>query len=56
MSSSQVLTLLESLAGLNMVGMDCVEVAPAYDHAELTSNVAATLVWTYLCGQIAKRA
>ncbi len=52
--SSQVLTLLESLAGLNMVGMDCVEVAPAYDHAELTSNVAATLVWTYLCGQIAK--
>ena len=56
LSSSQVLTLLESLAGLNMVGMDCVEVAPAYDHAELTSNVAATLVWTYLCGQIAKRA
>ncbi|MBK9237730.1 MAG: agmatinase [Rhodoferax sp.] len=54
LSSSQVLTLLESLAGLNMVGMDCVEVAPAYDHAELTSNVAATLVWTYLCGQIAK--
>ncbi|MBK6294451.1 MAG: agmatinase [Rhodoferax sp.] len=52
--SSQVLTLLESLAGLNMVGMDCVEVAPAYDHAELTSNVAATLIWTYLCGQIAK--
>lgn len=54
LSSSQTLTLLEALAGLNMVGMDCVEVAPAYDHAELTSNVAATLVWTYLCGQIAK--
>jgi agmatinase len=35
--------------------MDCVEVAPAYDHAELTSNAAATLVWTYLCGQLAKR-
>jgi agmatinase len=56
MSSSQVLTFLEGLAPLNMVGMDCVEVAPAYDHAELTSNVAATLVWTYLCGQVAKRA
>jgi agmatinase len=55
MSSSQVLTLLEELAVLNTVGMDCVEVAPAYDHAELTSNVAATLVWTYLCGQVAKR-
>jgi agmatinase len=56
MSSSQVMTLLEELSALNLVGMDCVEVAPAYDHAELTSNAAATLVWTYLCGQIAKRA
>jgi agmatinase len=55
MSSSQVLTLLESLAGLNWIGMDCVEVAPAYDHAELTSNAAATFVWTYLSGQVAKR-
>jgi agmatinase len=55
MSSSQVLTLLEELSGLNFVAMDCVEVAPAYDHAELTSNAAATFVWTYLCGQVAKR-
>ena len=31
------------------------EVAPAYDHAELTSNAAATLVWTYLCGQLARK-
>jgi agmatinase len=29
-------------------------VAPAYDHAELTSNAAAQFIWTYLCGQIAK--
>ncbi|MBT3068721.1 agmatinase [Rhodoferax sp. U11-2br] len=55
MTSSQVLTLLEELSTLNMVGMDCVEVAPAYDHAELTSTAAASFVWTYLCGQIAKR-
>ncbi|MGI9133803.1 MAG: agmatinase, partial [Rhodoferax sp.] len=54
LSSSQVLTLLEELAGLNLVAMDCVEVAPAYDHAELTSSAAATFIWTYLCGQIAK--
>ena len=33
------------------VGMDCVEVAPPYDHAELTSYAAACLVWTYLCGR-----
>jgi agmatinase len=56
MSSSQVLTFLEAMAPLNMIGMDCVEVAPAYDHAELTSHAAATLVWTYLCGQVAKKA
>jgi agmatinase len=55
LSSSQVLTLLEELAPLNMVGMDCMEVAPAYDHAELTTNAAATFVWTYLSGQVAKR-
>ena len=39
----------------NTAFLNCVEVAPAYDHAELTSNAAATLVWTYLCGQVAKR-
>jgi len=54
LTSSQVLTFIEELAGLNWIGMDCVEVAPAYDHAELTSNAAACFVWTYLCGQIAK--
>jgi len=54
LSSSQLLTLLGELAPLNWKGMDCVEVAPAYDHAELTSNVAAHCVWTYVCGQVAK--
>lgn len=51
LSSNQVLSLLEELAPLPFVGMDCVEVAPPYDHAELTGTVAATLVWTYLAGQ-----
>lgn len=55
MTSSQVLTLLEELQPMNWVGMDCVEVAPAYDHAELTTNAAATFVWTYLSGEVAKR-
>ncbi len=54
LTSSQLMTFLEELAPLNLVGMDCVEVAPAYDHAELTSNAAAQFIWTYLCGQIAK--
>lgn len=56
MTSAQVLTLLEELHDVNFVGMDCVEVAPAYDHAELTASAAATFVWTYLAGQMARRA
>ena len=55
LSSSQVLSFIEELADLSWVGMDCVEVAPAYDHAELTSHAAAAFVWTYLCGQVARR-
>jgi agmatinase len=52
LTTTQVLTLLEELQELNWVGMDCVEVAPAYDHAEITSLAAATFVWTYLCGRV----
>ena len=54
LATDQVLTLLEELADLPFVGMDCVEVAPAYDHAELSSQAAAHFVWTYLCGRIAR--
>lgn len=52
LSTAQVLTLLEESAPWPWVGMDCVEVAPAYDHAELTSQAAAHFVWTYLCGRL----
>ena len=54
LTTNQVFTLLEATADLIWVGMDCVEVAPPYDHAELTSNAAAQLVWTYLSGQVAQ--
>lgn len=53
LSTSQLLTIIEELSDLPFIGMDCVEVAPAYDHAELTSNAAAHLVWTYLSGRVA---
>jgi agmatinase len=55
LSTNQVLSLLEDLADLPFVGMDCVEVAPAYDHAQITSAAAAHFVWTYLCGRVALR-
>ena len=54
LSTAQALTLLEELNDLDFIGMDLCEVAPPYDHAELTSNAASTLVWTYLCGRMAR--
>ena len=45
----QALAILKKLGSLNWVGMDMVEVAPAYDQAQITSLAAATFVWTYLC-------
>lgn len=54
LATDQVLTIIEELAHLNWIGMDCVEVSPAYDHAELTTGAASAFVWTYLCGRIAQ--
>ena len=53
LTTAQAMTLVEGWHDLNWLGMDCTEVSPPYDHAELTSNAAATLVWTWLCGCIA---
>jgi arginase family enzyme len=36
---------LRGLSGLNLVSADVVEVSPAYDHAEVTSLAAATIVY-----------
>jgi agmatinase len=55
LSAGQVMTLLEDLVDLDFVGMDCVEVAPPYDHAEITACAAAAFVWTYLAGRVAGR-
>jgi len=40
--------ILRSLAGIDFVGMDVVEVAPAYDVSEITALAAATVIWDYL--------
>jgi agmatinase len=55
LNTNQVLTILEKLADLPFVAMDCMEVAPPYDHAELTIMAAAHFVWTYLWGQASRR-
>ena len=47
--------ILRGLVPLSIVGMDVVEVAPAYDHAEITSIAAANVAYELL-GLFARRA
>ena len=49
LSTHQALGILRGLAGINLVGMDLVEVAPAYDVAEITALAGATLALNMLC-------
>ena len=46
LTSRELLLILEGLAGLNVVSADVVEVAPAYDHAEVTAIAAAHVTYT----------
>ena len=45
LSSRELLAILRGFADLDLVGADVVEVAPAYDHAEITGIVAAHVVY-----------
>ncbi len=45
LTSRELLRILRGLGDLNLVGGDVVEVAPAYDHAEITAIAAATVVF-----------
>ena len=45
LSSRELLTILRGLTPLNIVGADVVEVAPAYDHSEITTLAAATVIF-----------
>lgn len=42
-------TVLRNLAGLNIVASDIVEVAPQYDHGEITALAAASVAQDLLC-------
>jgi agmatinase len=45
LTSRELLRILRGLTSLNLVGADVVEVAPAYDHAEVTAIAAATVIF-----------
>jgi agmatinase len=45
MTSRELLAMLRGLAPVSLVGADVVEVAPAYDHAEITAIAAAHVMY-----------
>ncbi|MFZ6049589.1 agmatinase [Pseudomonas sp. CR3202] len=49
LSSYQALEILRELRGINIIGMDLVEVSPPYDHAEMTALAGATLAMEMVC-------
>ncbi|MER2535855.1 MAG: agmatinase [Rhizobiaceae bacterium] len=53
-SSAKILSVLRGLGGLDIVGADVVEVAPAYDHADITAIAGATVAM-YQLGLLAER-
>jgi agmatinase len=55
MTSRELLNTLRGLVGLNVVGADIVEVAPAYDHAEITGIAAAHVGYELLSVLAANR-
>jgi agmatinase len=45
LTSREAIALMRGLAGVRIVGMDLVEVAPGLDHADITVHLAAQLVY-----------
>ena len=55
LSTRELRALLVGLDGVNVIGADVVEVAPAYDHAEITSLAGAAVAYDCLA-LLARRA
>jgi agmatinase len=49
LSTWQAQTIIRGLAGINIVGMDLVEVSPPFDQSEVTALAAASLLLDMVC-------
>jgi agmatinase len=56
LTSRELLATLRSFSQLNLVGADIVEVAPAYDHAQLTGIAAAHVAYELLSALAVRKA
>lgn len=55
LSNAQAQMILRGLGQINFVGMDIVEVSPAFDHSDITALAASHIALEYLALQAAKR-
>ena len=53
-STHQALQLIRGLVGMNIIGMDVVEVSPPFDHSEITALAAASVAQELLAAFAAK--
>lgn len=56
LTSRELLTILRTFSGLNVVGADVVEVSPAYDHAQVTGIAAAHVSYELLSAFAVRKA
>lgn len=56
LSSAQALRIMRKIGGLDFVGMDIMEVAPPYDHADITAIAASTVALYHIANLAARRA
>lgn len=49
LSTAQALAIIRGLTGMNLIGMDVVEVAPAYDQSQITALAAAHIACDFIC-------
>jgi agmatinase len=54
LSSREAVQLVRHLAGIRLIGMDVVEVSPPHDHSDLTSHLAAHLLYEGLALLVAR--
>ena len=55
MTSRELLRMLRAMATLNLVGADVVEVAPAYDHAQITGVAASHCAYELISAMAPRR-
>ena len=49
LSTAQAFAIIRGLTDINVIGMDVVEVAPAYDQSQITALAAAHIACDFIC-------